>query len=443
MTVSENLTALAALFPVPLYVVGGAVRDYLAGFKISDYDLSSELKADEVCSLLKDSVFSVSLTSKKLGTLKIYSGFEYYEYTAFRKDSYPNDGSHTPSSVQFTGDINEDAFRRDFTVNAVYYDIKSGEFADPAGGIEDIENKIIKTVRKPADVFKEDALRILRMARLAAQTGFEIENHTFETAKALSYTVKTLAKERIRDEFEKIIRADTINGISGAHVRGIRLLDSLGVLDIILPGITEGKGIEQRADFHKYDVFEHIMRTFEAAEPEVRLAALFHDIAKPKMEREYGRMSGHDKTGAEIAKRIMRDLRYPNSETERVARLVEKHMYDLNGQTGEKKLRLFILENHTIIEDLIKLKNADYIGSGISSGKSASGERMKNLYRVMKEEGTAFTVKELKVRGNDLDALPIPPEKRGEALQALLKDAAVNPSLKSREAQLDYLKKFI
>jgi|AGTN01.2.fsa_nt_gi tRNA nucleotidyltransferase/poly(A) polymerase len=440
MNVSDELKELASLFKEPLYVVGGAVRDDLAGFKIYDFDLTSPVSPEGVKELLKGSRFKAADTSPKLGTMRIL-GDKYYEYTAFRTDSYSGDGRHSPDCVKLTGDINKDAFRRDFTINAIYFDIKNSRYVDPAGGIEDIKNKIIRTTRAPEEVFKEDALRILRLVRLAASTGFFIEENALKAAKNLSQTVGGLATERVREEFERIIRADTVNGISGAHLKGVRLLDDLGLLEFILPGISEGKGVSQRADFHKYDVFEHTMHAFEFSDPEVRLAALLHDIAKPKTLRETGRMAGHDKAGAETAARIMNALKYPKKEIEETRRLIAIHMYDLKGETGENKMRLFIQENVDILDKLIKLKRADGMGSGTPFREELAGKRIEDIYKKMKEEGVPFSAAELQVGGKELIGYGVPPEKRGEAMKELLRLAAADKYYRTKEGQEAYLKR--
>ncbi|MFA5449406.1 MAG: CCA tRNA nucleotidyltransferase [Clostridia bacterium] len=440
MTVSTPLEELANLFPTPLYIVGGAVRDFVAGFPVSDIDLAASLKPDELIAILKDSNFKVSPTSLKLGTLKIRAKNESYEYTSFRTDSYPLDGSHRPSDVKFTKEIKEDALRRDFTINAVYYHIKTQEFVDLCGGIPDIKNRLIRTTAHPEKVLKEDALRVLRGIRIAAQTGFEIENKTFAALAAYASGLKNIAAERIREEFDKIIIADTHLGIKDGHIRGLRLLDEIGALKYIVPELLEGKGVLQRADFHKYDVFGHALSVFEAAPPEIRLAALLHDIAKPATLRKTGRFAGHDKAGAEMAVNIMRRLVYPEAEIRRVKKLIAAHMYDLDNKTGEKKLRLFILEHCDIIEDLIKLKRADIAGGGII--KEDVPLRLEETYHSMLNEGVAFSIKALPISGRDLLELDIPANTRGALLGDLLKRSVNDSALRTREAALNFAKKY-
>jgi len=442
MLLSSNLRQLSSLFPSPLYVVGGAVRDALLGFKNYDYDLASALTPPEVFALLKNSGFRVVHTSFKLHTLRIMKDGECYEYTSFRKDSYAENGAHTPLSVKLTNSIEEDAFRRDFSVNALYFDIQKEEYVDPTGGMQDIKEKKLRAVRCPYEVIAEDALRILRLVRFSAELGFSIEEQTFLAAKERIESLQSISKERIREEFNKMLVADQRNGVEGAHLRALRILDDLGAFSYIIPELLEGKGVEQRPDFHKYDVFEHNIRTCGYAEPSVRLAALLHDIAKPKMLRETGRMAGHEKAGAQMTSEILRRLRYSNKEIYHAKRLVSTHMYDYNFTTSEKKLRLFVLENHAAIDDIIALKNADTLATGMSEARSPSGLRLKAVWEKMKEEGIPLQISQLDVKGEDLIEINIPPRLRGQALEKLLKTAANDKSLHTREAQLKFLKNY-
>ena len=183
MIVSPALEALKEIWKGDIFVVGGAVRDSLLGYAPTDVDLASPLTPDEVEKLLKDTPFTTRRHSPRLGTLGISGMGEKFEYTAFRSDSYPNDGSHTPTLVRFGVDISEDALRRDFTVNSVYYDLKRDKLVDPVGGVADIERKIVRTARPAREVLKEDALRILRMARFCGKLGFEADAELMDTAR--------------------------------------------------------------------------------------------------------------------------------------------------------------------------------------------------------------------------------------------------------------------
>lgn len=439
MIVSEELKKLAEIFPVKLYIVGGAVRDYILGYKLSDVDLSSSLTGEEVMELLKNTEYKATPHSLKLGTLGIKVGGKTMEYTAFRRDSYVGGGAHSPEKVEFHSDINDDALRRDFTVNAVYYDIKEEKIVDLLGGVSDLERKILRTTRLPEKVFEEDALRILRLVRFSAKLGFEIEENTFEEAKKRAYTLKEIAVERLREELNKILVADTENGIAEAHIKGLRLLVEIGAMEYIVPELLECIGVKQPPRHHLYDVYNHIVHTVEVAPPHLRLAALLHDIGKPRSIDERGHMTKHPIIGAPMAKEIMSRLKYSTDEIERVARLVEHHMYDIRCEKDEREVRAFILENIDIIDDLIALKKADHIAHGTMSGESPSGLKIERLKKEMEEAGIAFTLKELPIGGKELIESGVEPSRRGELLNALLEYGAVACKKLSAEECISFI----
>lgn len=441
MKVPASLKKLANLFPVPLYVVGGAVRDELLGYPPKDYDIASELPTDAVIALCRENGIAAVTINRRLGTLRLKADGDSYEYTTFRTDCYAGDGSHLPIGVRFTREMMEDALRRDFTVNAIYYDVKADRYVDLTGGRVDLQTRLIRATRAPESVIAEDALRILRMVRFAVSLDFEMEIGLYEAAKKLSPSLASISPERIREEFDKILIADTFYGVKGAHIRGLRLLVAIGAMEYVVPELLEGIGVEQRPDYHKYDVFGHILKTVELSPPAIRLAAVMHDIAKPRLKAETGTMAGHAEAGGEFARRRMSHLCYSNAEISRVVKLVEGHMFDLKGDASEKTVRTYIQKNAKLLDDLIALKNADHLGGGRLSGKSPSAERLERTRQAMREEGVPFSVSELQVDGEDLIALDVPREKRGRLLEALLEETTVDRGLLTREGQLNYLKK--
>ena len=430
----EELKKLASYFPRPLYIVGGYVRDVLCLRTPSDCDLAGDTDPSEVERLLENSPFKVKKTSPKLMTLKIVSEKASYEYTAFRTDDYET--GHSPVSVRRTNDINADASRRDFTANAVYLNILSGEICDPCHGCEDIKGRILRQISEKT--FTEDGLRLMRLCRQAAETGFDIDPYTLSCAKKNAALIKEISPERIRDELDRILVADCRYGTEKAHVRGIRLLDETGVLQYILPEITLGKNLPQRADFHRYDVFGHILATLENAAAEIRLAALLHDVGKPYCYLSNGVYHGHDVEGERIAGDILNRLRYPKTVISETKKLVRLHMVDLKQEMRENKLRQFLQENYSLLPKLFLLKQADYSGTGLTEGTCPSVSRMKKTLAEMKEEHVPFSVKELAVNGRDLDF--VPKEKRGLVLKALLRACALkNADLNVKEKQLKYI----
>ncbi len=429
--VPASLRQFADLFSQPIYLVGGYVRDALCGRKSDDYDICSPLSCEEVLSVIENRGFTVSLIKKDTGTLSIISGEDEWQYTAFRTDVYH--GGHTPISTNPT-DIFGDAKRRDFKANAVYYDIKKNVICDPLGGVKDIENRVLSTTRAPKEVFSEDGLRLMRLARLSAEIGFSVEEETLEGAYDNAEKITEIAAERIRVELERILQSDRPK-------QGLKLLLDEGVLDYILPEIVAGYGLPQRTDYHRYDVFYHTLATVEAADKSVRCAALFHDVGKPKCFKETGSFHGHDVVGAELTRDIMRRLRYSNAEISETERLVLYHMLDLKGDMKENKLRLFIQKNVGILKKLCLLKNADMIGCGyVTEGESPSSVRLQKIYSRMREEGVPFTVKQLLIRGDNIPERFLPKEKRGEALNDLLCQCALKGCpLTTKEKQLQYI----
>ncbi len=440
MEISSVLRELAGMWRGKLYVVGGAVRDAILGVTTYDVDLASSLTAEEVCALLEGTRFVTERHSAKLGTLGIRADGEKFEYTAFRTDSYDMRGAHAPASVEFGVTLEEDALRRDFTVNAVYYDISEDKIVDVTGGVEDMKRKLIRTVRDPREVIAEDALRIMRMVRFAASYGFDIDAETMNRATEMSGNLVNIAPERIREEFERILSADEVCGIKGAQRRGLELLKECGAVQYAVPELTEGIGVEQNKNWHRYDVYGHILSTVENAPRRIRLAALFHDIAKPVLKRETGGSKGHEIRGAEIAELRMTALKYSKAEIAEVKELVAAHMFDLKCNEPEEALRLFIQEHIGVMDKLLELKDADWIGGGTRTGSNPSADRIRALLPVMKEEGVAFSLKDLKANGKDLDG--VPPEMRSRALRALMKRTATDPVARTREGALGFLKNF-
>ena len=441
--ITTELKKLADIFPVPLYAVGGFVRDSVLGYNPKDVDISSSLTPEEVTSLIPQSEFSVKTGSKKLLTLIIKTENAAYEYTAFRADSYTS--GHRPSSVTPCKDITVDASRRDFTANAVYYDIKNEKIVDPLNGLDDIKNKILRTTRSPYEVFSEDGLRLMRLARFAASLDFTPSPDALSAAKEHCRLIDEISKERIRDELDKILVCDTTYNVKYAHYNGLKILDEIKVFERILPEITLGKGMAQRSDYHAYDVFEHIMQTVKASSADVRLAALMHDVAKPKMKLSTGLFRGHDREGGIMTRAVLSSLRYPSAVIEETARLVENHMFNLNGDVRKNTMRKFLLHNRDIAEKLVKLKYADYYGSGKATANTLpSADAILTELKEMEEEKVPFTVSELEVSGTDLKNIPFLPEKyRGKALKALLEERVLYGSpLTDKEKQLEFIKNY-
>lgn len=441
-TISHNLTGLAQACPYPLYIVGGRVRDFIAGFspEATDTDICAPASAEDFISRAHSCGFKVTAAYKNTGTVKLEKDGESYEFTCFRSDEYVR-GEHVPSGIRCTDDINLDARRRDFKCNAVYYDIKARKICDPLGGVEDIKNGRISTVAAPSKVFGEDGLRLMRLARISAQTGFKPTAECLAAAGEHCRLVSDVSAERIAAELNLILHADEKYGIPYAHYAGLKILQETGVLREILPELALGENMPQRADFHKYDVLEHSLRAAMYADGSVRLAALLHDVGKPYCFLKNGNFHGHDEEGARIAAEILERLKAPKKTAAEIVRLVATHMYDLRGDAKTGKVRKFIIKNYDIFNKILLIKQADFSACTDDLAKAPAVIKFKNIYAGMVEEGVPFTLKELKVKGDALIALGFAPESVGATLEKLLYGCASGAVKNDSAALLDYAAK--
>ncbi len=423
---SENIIDFAGSLPYPLYAVGGIVRDFLSGLESesSDIDICAPVSAEEFAVSAENAGFKVDAKYKNTGTLKISRGEENYEFASFRSDEYVR-GEHSPCKTFFTDDILLDARRRDFKCNAVYYDISAGQIIDPLGGAEDIKRSIITTVAPSDKVFGEDGLRLMRLARIAAQTGFVPSQECLSGALNNAELIRDVSVERIFAELDMILHADEKYGKTGAQYRGLDILRKTGVLKNILPELAEGDGMAQRADIHNYDVLEHTFRTVKYADGSIRLAALLHDIGKPYCYKNNGNFYNHETVGSEIASKVCARLKVPKKLAEETAKLVALHMYDLRCDAKENKVRKFIIANYGLLEKLLLLKQADFSACKDDLSTAPSVSKFRKIINDMQKENAPFCLNQLNVRGDDLLNCGIPPKRVGEVLFKLQNDCAV------------------
>ena len=416
----------------PVYLVGGAVRNRLLGLPFSDVDICGELTPERLMKEL-DGLFSVRDVNPRVGTVKLMREGDSFEYTTFRRDSYPLDsGRHEPAEVIFVGSPEEDAFRRDFTVNAIYERLSDGAIIDPTGGLSDIEKRVLRTTRDPEAVFSEDGLRLLRLVRLAAELGFDIEEKTFAAAKKFAPLLADISVERKREELERILLSDHKYGVEGAVYRALELLREIGLYPYFLPELEEGIGVTQPSKYHKYDVYYHILHTVAAAPLHLRLAALLHDVGKPLCYHRDGNFYMHSLESAMMTERIMRRLRYSNERINRTVEIVRWHMFDFNGEASINKKRRFVQREWDLLEDIVALKHADSVGTGFFD-RNVFADNLIALKRQMAEEGVPITIKDLPIKGSELEALGIEPKLRSAVLRTLLERQADENALHDAE----------
>ena len=443
IAVTQALEDLARIFQsggAVLYTVGGMVRNNLLSLPVQDVDICSPMRIEDAEALLRENGIKTKQKGAFFGTLDIEFQGERFEYASFRAERYGEGGDHKPSVVTFGATLEEDAFRRDFTVNALYYDILGGEVIDPTGGIEDLQAKRIRATSPDPDIIlRDDGLRILRMARFAAELGFTVEENTLLSAKRNSGGLCDIAPERIREELDKILLSD-IRYLKGKErvLDGLELLRDCRALDVILPELAAGRGIEQRKEYHAYDVETHMLHTAAAAPARLhlRLAGLLHDVGKPVAYRNTGKMYDHDKIGTGISREILSRLRYPNHIIDKVTTLVRWHMYDLNGSAKESTLRRrFARWGREASHDLVAIREADVHGSGIIQGEVKSAERWKKFLLRMDVEHAPFHPNDLNCTGKDImQWLSLPPSPRiGEIKAQLLLHCACHPKDNCRE----------
>lgn len=419
-----------------LYLVGGWPRNRLLGLPHADLDVSGALPPHEATELFQ-AVPGVRIAQRDtaLGTFGILCGEEEAEYTAFRAESYGEGGAHRPREVRFGVTIANDALRRDFTVNALYHDIAARRDIDPLGGLADLDARRLRTCRKPGETFADDGLRLMRTVRFACELGFEIEEETYQAVKQRAKLLRDIAPERLQAELNRILLADArypeLKREANPVLRGLHLLDETGLLRQFAPEFGACRGVLQRPDYHDSDVLEHLFRTAACAPASLnlRLAALLHDIGKPAAIEASGRMVGHDKFGEDTARDILTRLRYPTAAVDEIAALVRHHMADLDGRTGENRLRLFFVRlGRERALKLMEIRRADICGSRKEQAPGDPAEKWQTLIRRMDNEHVPWTMKELKVDGTALAKLAGGPSPMiGKLKRALHEHAVLHP----------------
>lgn len=422
------------------FLIGGSVRDFVMGLPIGDIDITTNATPDEVKQVFKD--FRVIETGIKHGTVTVLINGEPLEITTYRCEGTYSDNRH-PDSVIFSTSLSDDVVRRDFTMNGIAYDFKNG-FCDLVGGLEDIKNKTIRCIGDAQTRFREDSLRILRALRFSAVLGFEIEENTKKAIHKCKELLKNISAERIREEFTKLV--------CGKNAYSV-LAEFSDVICVFIPEFNACVGFEQKNRHHVYDVYTHILKATEESRPEpaIRLALLFHDIGKPVVahfdENGEQHFYSHPKISAEMTDKIMTRLRFDNETRNKVVTLVKFHdspiMLNDSDNPDRKRLKRIMSQiGKEQIFDLIEIKRCD---NSAQNPKYYRGDEFyKETLDLINEiitENECFSVKDLKINGNDLIALGYAGKEIGEKLERCL-DAVIDGKVENdKEKLIDFIKK--
>ena len=436
--VDRQLKKLAKILDGDLYIVGGAVRNAILGKKDTDVDITGSKTPEEVIEILDKNGIKYVCPYASFGSVLIVLKDKTYEYTTFRKDSYLV--GHKPLGVEYVKTVEEDCKRRDFTVNAIYYNVLNRQVIDCLGGVKDLKAGVLRACNGE-QTFKEDGLRILRMIRFYGELGFGIEEETLEFAKKHVHNLADISGERKREEIDKILLSDLRYSKTPDRQRlhdTLMFMEEVGATKYLFPGLEKGVGMYQSEKYHAFDVFEHSVWACALSKPELRLAGLLHDIGKPEGVFRDDNFHKHDEYGEELCYQILgqNGLKYPNDFVKRTARLVREHMKDLNGDMKERKLRVFILKNADIIEDLISVKIADGCACKLTDGISISAYKMMTLLKIMREEDLPFSVKELEINGREVIEIIGEDNKNftAKTLDKLLEYVAVKDVINEKES---------
>jgi len=433
------------------YLIGGCVRDLLANRSINDWDFTTNATPIEITKIFPNSFYD-----NKFGTVGIpieevknTEHKDIIEITTFRTESAYIDNRH-PKEVKWGKTIDEDLSRRDFTINAMAIQLpiissnKPIKIIDPYHGQKDIENKTIRAVGDPNIRFKEDALRLMRAIRLATQLSFSIDPKTLQAIINDSILLTKISKERIRDEFLKILS-------SNFPYEGVMLLKNTNLLPYILPELLEGIGISQERPgrHHKTDVFTHNVLSLKycpSNDPIVRFATLIHDAGKPRVasqdEQGYIIFYNHEIVGAKMAREICDRLRLSRKDKYKISTLIRWHMFTVDEHITDAAVRRFIrrigVDN---VKDIMDVRIGDRLGGGTQTAESW---RLK-LFKKRLEEQLApapFSINDLAIDGNDImKKLNIKPSRKiGELLQKLFEECDEDLSRNTREYLLKRLK---
>lgn len=464
------------------FLVGGSVRNILLGRPVKDYDLTTNAKPEDIAKIFPKSV----TTNAKFGTVLVFGTDEFDQTQTVEITTYRSEkeyvGGRWPSHVEFSSHIEDDLKRRDFTINAIAlriseefrileyvspdsfadYLLKGDLIVDLFEGRKDLDAGLIRSVGDPVERFTEDGLRSIRACRLASVLGFTIEERTFKGIQETLDVSAMISSTRVRDELIKLLNDSHKPSV------GLELMRNSGLLQLFIPELLEGYGMEQNK-FHVHDVYQHALDTVDIAPKEIRLAALFHDIGKPR-SKDGEHFYGHDKVGAEMTQVILQRLNFPVKQIEETVNLIRWHMFylpssplhyvdehahdnDKNHRTGSFKngwsdsaIRRMIrrVGGQENIDSLLKLRIADATSNPKSTFDPADIQELSKRIAEIREQDSLISLSDLKISGHDLKSLGVPEgPKMKEILNYLLERVMDNIELNSKAKLEDLVKDFM
>lgn len=418
------------------YLVGGCTRDLFLGKTPKDWDLTTNAHPTDIQELFPEHYFNNDFGTVGIKTDSEDESLKIIEVTPYRTEGTYSD-ARRPDEVTFGVSLREDLQRRDFTINALAYRVTTHDLVDAFDGIADLEAKRLQTVGNPDERLTEDALRMMRAVRLAAELDFMIEGETMQAIARHSQEIKRISVERIAAEFLRIIASPT-------PMQGVMFMEKLGLLEHFIPELLPAIGCEQ-GGIHAFDVYEHLLRTLQAAADkdfslEMRLAALFHDIGKPKTRRVGGKNKkysffGHEVVGARMTKTILERLKLPKELIDTVVSLVRWHMFfsDPDEITLSAVRRTIVRIGEENMGNLLNLRVCDRIGTGRPKEQPFRFRK----YKAMVDEALRdpISVKMLKINGDKIMDITgeKPGRKLGYVLHALLEEALEEAALNTEQ----------
>lgn len=415
------------------YAVGGCVRDTILGREPEDWDITTSAKPEEVKALFRRTVD----TGIQHGTVTVLLGGGSYEVTTYRVDGEYEDGRH-PKQVEFTASLVEDLKRRDFTINAMAYNPKTG-LVDEFDGIGDLERGVIKCVGVPEERFSEDALRMLRAVRFSGQLGFAIEENTFEAIKKLSGNLKLISAERIHSELNKLLVSP--------HPDYLRLAYETGITAVIMPEFDKMMATPQKNKYHNLNVGEHTLKMMSVidANPLLRWTALFHDVGKPDtFTRDSDgtiHFHGHAAVSSKIAYDIMKRLKFDNDTLNKVVKLVEYHELRFEPTATSVRRRVNKV-GEDLFEYLLDVFRADSMAKtdyAIEQDKQVIA-MVESYYEEIIRANQCTSLSSLEIKGRDLIAHGMKPGKEiGDALDKCLAWVIEHPEDNDKDKLLSLL----